>query len=181
MDLRQSLSRPVSDFVMIDFLKLNSNDTVKEAAGAMRSLGVTEAVVMGGEGVTGIVTERDIIYKVVAAGKDPQVMRVREIMNSPVEVIEDTARAGDAIVKMSKLRIRRLGVVKNGRFMGLVTQMNLASGNIATSAPLPELATPSGLMCPYCGASAKDAKDLSKHIDRAHLGLGLLEGDASKW
>ncbi len=35
--------------------------------------------------------------------------------------------------------------------------------------------------CPYCGATMKDQKELSKHIDQVHLGLGLLEGDKSKW
>jgi signal-transduction protein with cAMP-binding, CBS, and nucleotidyltransferase domain len=160
---------------------VNSGETVKDAAGAMREAHVTEAVVMGSAGVTGIVTERDIIYKVVAAGLDPHTVKVREIMSSPVEVIENTAHAGDAIAKMSRLGIRRLGVCKNGKFMGLVTQMNLASGKLTTTAPLPELAKPGGLVCPYCGASAKDVRDLSKHIDHAHLGLGLLEGDVSKW
>ena len=35
--------------------------------------------------------------------------------------------------------------------------------------------------CPYCQSKFKDKADLSKHIDRIHTGLGLLEGDRRKW
>ena len=35
--------------------------------------------------------------------------------------------------------------------------------------------------CPYCNSGFRDKEELSKHIDRIHLGSGLLEGDARKW
>jgi uncharacterized C2H2 Zn-finger protein len=36
------------------------------------------------------------------------------------------------------------------------------------------------LTCPYCGATLKDAKELSRHIDRVHIGE-MLRGEATKW
>ncbi len=37
------------------------------------------------------------------------------------------------------------------------------------------------LRCPYCSSGFRDKEELSRHIDRIHLGSGLLEGDARKW
>ncbi|MCS7142199.1 MAG: hypothetical protein NZ920_00155 [Aigarchaeota archaeon] len=39
----------------------------------------------------------------------------------------------------------------------------------------------SGVKCPYCGANYKTNAELSKHIDRLHIGSGLLEGDKTKY
>jgi signal-transduction protein with cAMP-binding, CBS, and nucleotidyltransferase domain len=181
MDLRETLAKPVTDYMATTFAKVPPGASVTEAARAMKELGATEAVVFEQEEVEGMVTERDILYKVVAVGLDPRQVKVMDVMNSPVETIGTGATVGDAIAKMSSLGMRRLGVESEGKFVGLVTQKNLASDKPATSAPLPELADPRSLQCPYCGARAKDVKDLSKHIDQAHVGLGLLEGDRTKW
>jgi uncharacterized C2H2 Zn-finger protein len=37
------------------------------------------------------------------------------------------------------------------------------------------------MTCPYCGSGFKDKDEMSKHIDRIHIGSGLLEGDMRKW
>lgn len=181
MALRESLDGPVSSYASTDFVRVSMGDAVATAAREMREAGATEAVVMGDHGLIGIVTERDILYKVVAEGLDPRSTKVSAVMSAPVETIEDNSKVGDAIARMSKLGIRRLAVTKKGKFVGIVTQKNLASGRLGHDVPLPELAEPGGTTCPYCGAPAKDNRDLSKHIDRVHLGLGLLEGNLSKW
>lgn len=181
MALRESLDRSVSSYTSTDFVRVSMGDAVATAAKRMREARATEAVVVGDKGLIGIVTERDILYKVVAEGLDPQSTKVSVIMSAPVETIEHNAKVGEAIAKMSKFGIRRLAVTKGGKFVGIVTQKNLASGRPGHDVPLPELAEPAGATCPYCGAPAKDNKDLSEHIDRAHLGLGLLEGNLSKW
>jgi CBS domain-containing protein len=181
MDLRESLGRPVSDYASTDFVKVTIEDSVTEAACEMMKRGATEAVVTGGGGTVGIVTERDILYKVVAKGLDSAAAKVGAVMSAPVETIDADARVAEAIAKMSKLGVRRLGVTRRGTFVGLVTQRNMASGSLAASVPLPELAEKVGFRCPYCGESTRDGENLSKHIDRAHVGLGLLEGNLAKF
>jgi signal-transduction protein with cAMP-binding, CBS, and nucleotidyltransferase domain len=180
MDLRESLGRPVSDCASSDFVSVASGDSVVMAAREMMKGGATEAVVANGAEKIGIVTERDILYKVVAEGLDPGTTDVGAIMSAPVETVEENAKAGDAIAKMSKLGIRRLGVTRRGRFVGLVTQKNLVSGRLRASVPLPELSEPGGVRCPYCGSSAKDSGELSRHIDRIHIRLSLLEGGINR-
>ncbi len=180
MELKETLEKRVSDYVSTDFVKVSINDSAVEAAAAMRKGSSTEAVIVDG-GVAGIVTERDILFKVVAEGRDPKATKVGAIMTAPVQTVEDGMSVGDAIATMSKLGVRRLGVTSKGKFVGLVTQKTLIAGKLGQRVPLPELAEPAKLSCPYCGASAKDSKDLSKHIDQVHLGLGLLEGNRNKW
>jgi CBS domain-containing protein len=181
MDLRESLSKPVSEYASTDFVKVSFDDPVVKAATAMCGAGATEAVVMEQERLVGILTERDIVCKVVASGLDPSTTKVGAIMSAPVETVEDSTSVGEAIARMSGLGIRRLAVTRKSRFIGLVTQMSLASGKLEGRVSLPELAKPGSLRCPYCGEIEKNSGDLSKHIDRVHLGSGLLEGDLTKW
>jgi len=181
VEFRKGLDRRVSEYTLKDFAEVSVKQSVAEAAAAMREAGTTEAVVMEGKRLVGLVTERDILYKVVAKALDPKDTLIGTVMSAPVETIEETSKAGEAIAKMSRVGVSRLGVMKNGKFVGLVTQMSLTSGRLRRRVLLPELTEPGGLKCPYCGAFERDGKELSKHIDQDHLGLGLLEGNLSKW
>jgi hypothetical protein len=106
---------------------------------------------------------------------------VRDVISAPVATVDSAAKVADAIAKMSKLGVRRLGVTRKGKLVGLVTQKAMVSGGLEQHVALPELASPNLLACPYCGEIVGDRDELSRHIDRVHLGLGLLEGDLSKW
>jgi signal-transduction protein with cAMP-binding, CBS, and nucleotidyltransferase domain len=181
MDLLKSFDLPVSDYMSTGFVRVGFNDSVTDAAKAMQKAGATEAVVMREDDPVRIVTERDILYKVVAAGLDPSAVRVREVMSAPVATINSASKVVVALAKMSKLGVRRLGVTKKGKFVGLVTQKSMLSSGLEQHVVLPELASPNALVCPYCGASIGTRNELSRHIDHAHLGMGLLEGDLSKW
>lgn len=181
MSLRESLDKQVSEYMSEKFAQTGAEDTAARAAQVMQQSGSTEAIVVKEGAPIGIVTERDILYKVVAGGKDASRVKVSEIMSSPVQTVEETSKVMDAIGKMSKLGLRRLGVTRKGKLVGLVTQKAMVSGTLHQNVPLPELAAPGELSCPYCGASMKDKEELSKHIDQVHLGLGLLEGNATKW
>jgi CBS domain-containing protein len=181
MGLREDLEAPVSKFTSPTFAKVSANDSVSDAAKVMQRSGSTEAVVVKDGEPIGIVTERDILYKVVAAGSNPSKVTVSDVMSFPVESIEDTSKVQDAISKMSKLGLRRLGVTRKGKLVGMVTQKAMVSGTVHQEVVLPELAPPDKFRCPYCDAVMKDRNELSRHIDQVHLGLGLLEGDTSKW
>ncbi len=181
MGLRESLEEPVSRYMSKGFAKVGTDESIYHAAMVMKETGSTEAVVTEGSAPVGIITERDILFKVVAAGLNPQHVKARDIMSSPLESVESAAKVGDAIAKMSKLGIRRLGVTQNGKIVGMVTQKAVVSGDVGQIV-LPELAAPDVFACPYCNAMVKSREELSKHIDRTHMGgAGLLQGDTTKW
>ncbi len=182
MGLRESLSDRISSYTSLSFARVDAADSAADAARSMKEAGATEAMVVVDSAPQGIVTERDILYKVVAAGSNPSQVKVGDIMSSPVQTIEESSSVGEAIARMSKLGIRRLGVTRNGKLVGIVTQKTMVTGNVEQNVPLPELARPSGVTCPYCNSAFKTKEELSKHIDRVHMGgPGLLQGDVSKW
>jgi len=172
----------VSAYMSSLFAEVAATDSVAQAARTMQKAGATEALVVSDSAPLGIVTERDILYKVVAAGSNPSIVKVREIMSSPVQTIDEGSKVAEAIAKMSKLGIRRLGVTSKGKIVGMITQKAMVTGNVEQNIPLPELAPPSGFVCPYCNRAVTTKEELSKHIDRDHMGgFGLLQGDLTKW
>ena len=175
------MDQPVSTYMSTSFAKVSYDESVADAARVMQKSKSTEAVVMRDDGPIGIITERDILYKVVAGGLESSRVKVREVMSAPVATVDSDAKVVDAIARMSKLGIRRLGVTRRGKLVGLITQKAMVSGELGQRIVLPELASPNAFACPYCGATMGDKIELSRHIDHAHLGRGLLEGDLSKW
>ena len=81
-------------------LTVAPEDTVVRAARAMTERRVGAATVLEGTGVVGVVTERDVMEKVVAAGGDPNTTRVRDIMSSPARL---SGKSGGASVPNRKL------------------------------------------------------------------------------
>ena len=73
----------------------------------------------------GIVTERDLIGKVLATGRDPHALRVHEIASQPVKSVEANTPTMDVVEEMSKGGLRRVAVVEGGRTVGVVTGRDL--------------------------------------------------------
>jgi CBS domain-containing protein len=175
------LDAKISDFAVGELFTADVDDSVADAAKIMRDNELGSIFVIKGSEVLGIVTERDVLYKVVAEGKDPSGVNLSSIMSSPVQTIEHSSTVRDAITKMSKLRIRRLAVTKDKKIIGMVTQKSVIAGGEGKKIPLPELTKPDVLRCPYCDEQVRDVEELSRHIDFVHVGKGLLEGNLRKW
>jgi len=73
----------------------------------------------------GIVSERDICYRVVAANKMPKDVKIKEIMSSPLVTIDSRKTITDASELMVKKNIRRLPVVEKGKLVGIITAKNI--------------------------------------------------------
>jgi len=103
--------------VMVDY-----NEPCKKAIDKMLENGVW-SVLVSEEGLpTGVVTERDIIRRVIAKGLDINGVRVGSIMSSPLITIGPEEPLSKAMELMSTNGIRRVYVVKEGNIIGRVTQ-----------------------------------------------------------
>jgi len=91
----------------------------------MLTFDVGAVVVESGGLPVGIITERDILQRVVKAGKDPARTLAREVMTSPITSIEVNKNLGDALKLMREKNVRRLAVMKSGRLIGIVTERRL--------------------------------------------------------
>ena len=82
--------------------------------------------------ITGIVTERDILYRVIGGNKGPYKTVLKEVMSSLVVTIEKGSSINEAMVLMRNKKIRRLLVIKREKTreftLGLVTLMSITSG-----------------------------------------------------
>jgi uncharacterized protein (DUF2267 family) len=96
-------------------------------------------LVSNGRSVVGIVTDRDLALRVVAAGRDPRKTQLVEIMSSPVATLDVGAPHSDALRLMRELRGRRIPLLEGKRIVGLVTLDDLLLEGTATLEELGEL------------------------------------------
>ncbi len=97
-----------------------ASQTVSEVAGIMEEHLTSSALVKKDELVKGIVTERDILRKVVAKGINPDTTRVSDIMSSPLITIGEHASLYEASEMMDKHGIRRLVVTNGEQIVGII-------------------------------------------------------------
>jgi CBS domain-containing protein len=100
--------------------------TVTEACKTFASKKIGSIIVSEKDTPVGIITERDIIYKVLAQELDPKKMLLKNIMSKPLVTIGEDDDIGEAADLMTAKGIRRLGVVdKNERLVGIVTASDI--------------------------------------------------------
>lgn len=116
----------VKDFMSINPLTIDENASVVEAAKAMAERGVGGCLVEREGKVVGIMTERDVVRKVVAKGLNPSKVKVSEIMSRPIVAVEPDTSIEDAVRVMAERRIRRLAVIEKNVLVGIITISDLA-------------------------------------------------------
>ncbi len=120
------IRRIVPDVVCDQTLhKVTPRDNVRQAARLMRDKKVAAVLVMDGERLRGILTERDMTVRVVAAGLDADATPVREIMTADPDTLAPDDTASDAIRMMRNRNYRHLPVVDGGRVVGMVSVRDL--------------------------------------------------------
>ena len=102
-------------------------DTVSKISEMLLSNDIGSIVVVADSKPVGIITERDIMEKVVRAGRDPNKTTAKEIMTSPIVAIEHNKSVSEALKLMREKGIRRLAVTQNGKLVGIVTERRLLS------------------------------------------------------
>ena len=104
---------------------ITPDTTIKECAQAMSDNNIGSLVIKDGEHLGGIVTEWDIVRKIVAKVKNPEETKVSSIMSTSVTTIEPDVDLFTAISMMADLSIRHLPVVHNGDFIGFLTTKDI--------------------------------------------------------
>jgi len=115
------MSLEVKDVMVKNIITLGSEATVKEAAKLMNKHEIGCLVLMNREKPVGIVTERDMLKRVLLKSKDPRKTKVGKIMSKPLVVCEPQTEIRDAVRLMVEGKIRRLPVVEDSHLLGLVT------------------------------------------------------------
>jgi CBS domain-containing protein len=113
-----------------------------DAARAMRDGDIGDVIVTEGDNVAGIVTDRDIVIRAIAEGRDPQSTMVGEVCTSAPQTLEPGQSVEDAAQAMREHRVRRLPVVTDGELVGVLSLGDLAQERDPGS-PLAEISAAS--------------------------------------
>ena len=105
---------------------LSPDRSASDAAGLMAQFDVGSIPVVEGDRVVGVVTDRDIVLRVIAKRRDPNDVRLDEIVTKTIETVSPDAELSDARAQMERARIRRLPVVKDGRLVGVLSLGDVA-------------------------------------------------------
>ena len=172
---KSALDLPVSRFVRASVI-VDADDAVRDAAKLMRDKNVGSVLVSEKSGeLVGLVTEWDLIARVLAADRDIDRTRVREIMSTPLLKVESSIRVQDALRIMTNRGLRRLAVMEDGVIAGIITQSQLIGSRQQRSSPLPLVESIKGHSCSFCNARFPSRKELLSHIEEMHKGSQYLE------
>ena len=116
----------VRDIMSSPVVTIDEDETANKAATSMdmKDLG---AVIVQNKATKsiGIITERDLVVRVVAKNQKPDTVKAKEIMTTPLVTIEPEASIIDAARRMTRLDIRRLGVIYKGNLVGIISSKDI--------------------------------------------------------
>jgi CBS domain-containing protein len=116
----------VRDVMSSPVVTMDEDETSNKAAANMdmHDLGAVIVTNKAGKSI-GIITERDLVIRVIAKNLKPDTIKAKEIMTTPLVTIEPEASISDAARRMTRLDIRRLGVIYKGNLVGIISSKDI--------------------------------------------------------
>jgi CBS domain-containing protein len=107
---------------------VSAKDSIRDVAKIMVREDTGVVPVVDGKKVIGMITDRDIVVRLVAEGKDPSSAKVNEAMTKDVRSVKEDSSVSDALQLMSSAQIRRVAVVNNNNeIVGIVSMKDIAT------------------------------------------------------
>jgi IMP dehydrogenase len=106
--------------IMNKVIAIDEDTSVKEAAKIMSERNIGCLIIMNGEKIKGLITERDILRNITKSAK-----KVSAIMSRDIITVDENESIDNAAIVMSENRVRKLPVVSNGKLVGIITATDL--------------------------------------------------------
>jgi len=118
---------PVKSFMVPKekFITVERDTDVQTAARIMRDRGIGSLFVTNGKEIVGILTDTDMVRRVVATGADTHKTTAEQIMSAPILTIDEGKTLLDANDLMAQTHLRHLGVTKDGKLVGMISVRDL--------------------------------------------------------
>lgn len=118
----------VSQVMHTEVIKICPEATAREAAESMKKHNVGLLPVLDQGETIGVLTDRDLALRVVAEGRDPQNVRVRDIMTRALDTVSDYQSVEDAVEMMRRKKLHRMLVLDRDNYVvGIVSLSDLAA------------------------------------------------------
>lgn len=114
----------LKDIMTKKLITVDENETIKDAAKKMKR--ISSLLVKRKNKIYGIITDTDIVKRVVAKGLDPKKVKVKEVVSTPLITLDENEDVRKASYIMTKRGIKRIVVTRNGRIVGIVTATDIA-------------------------------------------------------
>jgi CBS domain-containing protein len=132
----------VRDVMTKDIRVVRPDTSIKEVVATMNKFGIGSIIIVQGDRPVGIITERDILRRLVEPCLAPETLTARQIMTSPLLSISETASIEEAAKLMARKHIKRLPVMDNGKLVGIITYTDIVSKVPTMLSILEELVRP---------------------------------------
>lgn len=116
----------VEDVMVREVITIDENATVKEAVEVMNKFEIGCVIAVKKGKAVGIITERDLLRRVIAETLDANKTKVNQVMSSPLVVVEPSTDLEEAVKLMFQMKIKKLPVVQDKRLVGLVSLTDIA-------------------------------------------------------
>jgi CBS domain-containing protein len=123
------MGKKVRDLMTENPACVSPSQSIAEAARILRDEDVGSLPVCEDDRVIGIVTDRDIVIRAVAAGSDPRTLSVADVASRQVQTVDPNESLDEALELMATSQVRRLPVVKDGRLVGVLAQADIAEAD----------------------------------------------------
>ena len=132
----------VRDVMSKDVKVVRPDTSVKEVVATMNKFDIGSIIVVQGERPVGIITERDILRKLVDPSLTPETLTARQIMTSPVISINEMTSIEEAAKLMAKKKVKRLPVMSDDKLVGILTFTDIVFKMPALLSVLEEIVRP---------------------------------------
>jgi CBS domain-containing protein len=132
----------VRDIMSKDVRVVRLDSSVKEVVATMNKFNIGSIIVVQGDRPVGVITERDILRRVVEPCLAPEILTARQVMTSPVVSISETASLDEAAGLMAKKKVKKLPVMNEEKLVGIVTFTDIVTKVPAMLSILEELLRP---------------------------------------
>jgi len=115
----------VRDVMVSDPVTVSPNTSVREIAKIMKEKNIGSVIVVENDRMVGIVTEEDLIRRVLAEGKDPERTQAADVMTRPVVYVSPDTELKEAALLMARLGIGHLPVLEGNRVVGIIAEYDI--------------------------------------------------------
>jgi CBS domain-containing protein len=126
MSRKSKPSQSVRSVMTVNPIGVEASAPAVDAARMMRDRHIGAVVVREGDQFRGLLTDRDIVVRAIAEGRDPAATRVSEICSREIATVRPEDSVDEAIRVMRQKTVRRLPVLEDGRAVGIVSLGDLA-------------------------------------------------------